>query len=167
MFQTFLSSITTFFIQVPQPETASIDIEHQPVQPPSQPQFPSQLEPVVQNHQQWQNAIVGFCFSYALGVSLQSVSPSPPDHRLPLPTVLLSFLVLLVFIFILLAFFIHPKCIMISQALQKAALLLAATAFCHALSIPFSTEIKCAVRPLFFLSLLGAMIFTYLNIKKA
>ncbi|KAK8596175.1 hypothetical protein V6N13_000821 [Hibiscus sabdariffa] len=125
----FLSSITAFFIQVPQPETASNDIEHQPVQPPSQAQLPSQLEPVVRNHQQWQNAILGFCFSYALGVSLQFVSPGRPDHRLPLPTVLLSFLVLLVFIFILLAFFIHPKCTMISQALQKAALLLAATAF--------------------------------------
>ncbi|KAK8596176.1 hypothetical protein V6N13_000822 [Hibiscus sabdariffa] len=120
------------FHQVPQPETAGIDIEHQLVQPPSQPQFPSQLEPVVQNHQQWQNAIVGFCFSYALGVSLQFVIPGRSDHWLPLPRVSLSFIVLLVFIFILLAFFIHPKCTMISQALQKAALLLAR---CHDLLV--------------------------------
>ncbi|KAK8990255.1 hypothetical protein V6N11_008961 [Hibiscus sabdariffa] len=133
-----LSSITSFFIQVPQPETACIDIEHQPVQPPSQPQSPSQLEPTVAKCN---------C-GILLFICTRCIPP-------------------ILFIFILLAFFIHPKCIMILQALQKAALLLAATAFCHALSIPFSTEIKCAVWALFFLSLLGAMIFTYLNIKKA
>ncbi|KAK8683390.1 hypothetical protein V6N13_039451 [Hibiscus sabdariffa] len=171
IFQTFFSSISAIFIQVPppSPETASIDIESQPVWPPSQPQLHSQLEASldVQNHQQWKSGVVAFCFSYALGVSLQFASPDQTDHRLPFPMVLLSFLVLLTFVSTLVAPVVHPKCPMISQALQKVALVLAAAAFCHTLSIPFSIELKCAVWALFFLSLLLAVIFTYLNVKKA
>ncbi|KAK8676941.1 hypothetical protein V6N13_142499 [Hibiscus sabdariffa] len=148
MFHTFLALIAAFVIrlcpalhqQITQ-ATATTNIEDQPVRPPSpQPQSPSQLEPLlaVQDHPQWQEAVIGFCFSYALGVSLQHMS----DHRLPSPSVLLSFLVLLTFIFILAAFFIHPKCTTTSKALQKVGLLLAAAAFCHALSIPLSFELK-------------------------
>ncbi|KAL4298072.1 hypothetical protein GQ457_12G027820 [Hibiscus cannabinus] len=143
----------------PQPETASIDIESQPVWPPSQPQLHSQLEASldVQNHQQWKSAVVAFCFSYALGVSLQFTSLDQTDHRLPFSMVLLSFLVLLTFISILVAPFVHPKCPMILQALQKVALVLAAAAFCHTLSIPFSIELKCALSVLI---LLGSVAFS-------
>ncbi|KAE8693040.1 Detected protein of unknown function [Hibiscus syriacus] len=168
---------------LPGPTTTSVDIEHQQVwlpSPPSpsplndhelrQPRFPSQLEPLpaVPNLQQWQNSVIAFCFSYALGVSLQYAGPDQSNHhQLPLPLVLLSYLVLLTFIFILVVLFIHPKSTVISQALQKVALLLAAAALCQTLSIPFSFELKCAIWALFFLSLLLAMIITYLNTIKA
>ncbi|KAL4295525.1 hypothetical protein GQ457_12G027810 [Hibiscus cannabinus] len=194
--RTFLASAAAFFIRVyhglhqqrsqqeePRPATTGIDIEHQPVWLPSPPSpsplndhesrppgFPSRLEPLpaVPNPQQWQNSVIAFCFSYALGVSLQYASPDQSNHQqLPFPLVLLSFLVLLTFIFILVALFIHPKSTVISQALQKVALLLSAAALCQTLSIPFSFELKCAIWAMFSLSLLLAVIFTYLNTNKA
>ncbi|XWS52924.1 hypothetical protein CRYUN_Cryun11dG0114500 [Craigia yunnanensis] len=175
----------------PQPATSTIDIESpqpQRLQSPSspspandyespQPQLPSpaptptrpfnlKLQQVLEQHLQWQNSVLAFCFSYALGVSLQFVGTDQPNHQLPFSLVLLSFLVLLTFIFILVALFIHPNCTRTSQALEKIAFLLAAAAFCHTLSIPFSFELKCAIWAVFLLSLL-IVIFAYLCLDTA
>ncbi|TYI64736.1 hypothetical protein E1A91_D09G108700v1 [Gossypium mustelinum] len=100
--KTSLSSIAAFFIphrpelyrqeeppSLPRPATAAgIDIEGQP-SASLQPQLSSQLEtlPALQNHQQWQNAVISFCFSYALGLSLQyAETPLQSNQHLPFPT---------------------------------------------------------------------------------
>ncbi|TYG53543.1 hypothetical protein ES288_D09G117700v1 [Gossypium darwinii] len=134
--------------------TAGIDVGGQPVRVPSpspQSQLSSQLETLraVQNHLQWQNAVIEFCFSYALGVSLQYATPLQSSHELPFPMVLLSFLVLLTFILILGVFIINPYCTTTSKALQKIALILTAAAFTHTVSIPLSLELKCAIWAVF------------------
>ena len=181
---------------LPQPATSSIDIESpqpQRLQSPSspspvndyespQPQFASpaptpttrsnlklQQESFLaaQQHLQWQNSVLAFCFSYALGVALQFVRTDQSNHQLPFSLVLLSFLVLLTFIFILVAFFIHPNCTRTSQALEKIAFLLAAAAFCHTLSIPLSFELKCTIWAVFLLSWLIVMIFLHLHLNTA
>ncbi|KAB2065546.1 hypothetical protein ES319_A09G096000v1 [Gossypium barbadense] len=181
--KTFLSSIAAFFFprcpelyqqeeppSLPQPATAAgIDIEGQPSSS-LQPQLSSQLETLaaVQNHQQWQNAVISFCFSYALGVSLQyAETPHQSNQHLPFPMVLLSFLVLLTFICILGAFFIDPYCTTTSNALQKVGHLLAAAAFTHTLSIPLPFELKCTIWAVFLLPLLTAIILSYFNTKTA
>ncbi|EOY33606.1 hypothetical protein QQP08_025327 [Theobroma cacao] len=175
---------------LPQTATSSINIESpQPQRPTSSPspsndhespqaQLPSpaptpttasnlklQLESMLcsQRHLQWQNAVLAFCFSYALGVSLQFVGTDRSNHQLPFPLVLLSFLVLLTFIFIMLAYFIHSNCTRTTQAVERISLLLAAAAFCQTLSIPFPFELKCAIWAVFVLFLLIVMIFAYLN----
>ncbi|KAB2012632.1 hypothetical protein ES319_D09G103700v1 [Gossypium barbadense] len=166
--KTSLSSIAAFFIprrpelyrqeeppSLPRPATAAgIDIE--------------ETLPALQNHQQWQNAVISFCFSYALGLSLQyAETPLQSNQHLPFPTVLLSFLVLLTFTCILGAFFINPYCTTTSNALQKVGLLLAAAAFTHTLSIPLPFELKCTIWAVFLLPLLTAIILTYFNTKTA
>ncbi|KAK5846968.1 hypothetical protein PVK06_003269 [Gossypium arboreum] len=193
-FQTFLFSITATFIRfrpeflylqrlqeqppsLSQPAIiAGVDIEGQAVRMPMpmalsspQPQLPSQLHPLLalQNHQQWQNTVIAFCFSYALGVSLQYATPHQSNQHLPFPMVLLSFLVLLIFILMMGAFFINPYCTTTSNALQKVSLLLSAAAFAHTLSIPLSFELKCTIWAVFLLPFLAAIIFTYLNTKTA
>ncbi|KAK5846967.1 hypothetical protein PVK06_003268 [Gossypium arboreum] len=181
--QTFLVSIAAIFTKLcpelyqqeeppslQRPATvAGIDIERQPSPSSPQPQLSSQLHPLLalQNHQQWQNTVIAFCFSYALGVSLQYATPHQSNQHLPFPMVLLSFLVLLTFSLMLGAFFINPYCTTTSNALQKLALLLAAAAFTHTLSIPLSFELKCAIWAVFLLPFLTAIIFTYLNTKPA
>ncbi|XVF69070.1 hypothetical protein PTKIN_Ptkin11bG0051300 [Pterospermum kingtungense] len=175
---------TSFDVETPQPQ------RHPPSPSPSvsndyespQPQFPSpaptpttppnlkQLQEsllAAQHHLQWQNSVLAFCFSYALGVSLQFMGADQSNHHLPFPLLLLSFLVLLAFIFILVAFFIHPNSTRTSQALEKLACLLAAAAFCHTLSIPFSFELKCAIWAVFLLSLFIVMIFAHFYLKTA
>ncbi|KAB2065547.1 hypothetical protein ES319_A09G096100v1, partial [Gossypium barbadense] len=139
--------------QPQQATAAGIDVEGQPVRVPSpsaQSQLSSQLETLrVQNHLQWQNAVIEFCFSYALGVSLQYATPLQSSHELPFPMVLLSFRVLLTFILILGGFIINSYCTTTSKALQKIALILAAAAFTHTVSIPLSLELKCAIWAVF------------------
>ncbi|XWS28637.1 hypothetical protein CRYUN_Cryun25bG0088100 [Craigia yunnanensis] len=175
---------------MPQPSTSSIDIESpQPQRLPSpsspapsneSPQSPAPTPTTssslkllqgslftAQQHLQWQNSVLAFCFSYALAVFLQFVGTDQSNHQLPFSLVFLSFLVVLTFLFILIAFFIHPNCIRTSQALEKIAFLLAAAAFCQSLSIPFSFELKCTIWAVFLLSLLIVMIFVHLHLNTA
>ncbi|XVF05261.1 hypothetical protein REPUB_Repub05bG0156500 [Reevesia pubescens] len=160
----------------PSPSSPSLSYESPQSQlpsPASAPTTPSNLKPqqesllACQQHLQWQNAVLAFCFSYALSVSLQFVGTDQSNHQLHFNLVLLSFLVLLTFTLILVAFFIHPNCTRASQALEKVAFLFAAAAFCLTLSIPFSFELKCAIWAVFLLSLLILIIFKFLNHKTA
>ncbi|XVF69069.1 hypothetical protein PTKIN_Ptkin11bG0051200 [Pterospermum kingtungense] len=175
---------SSFDIETPQPQrnppspspSVSNDSESQQPQLPSPaptPTTPPNLKQLqesllaAQQYLQWQNSVLAFCFSYALGVSLQFMGADQSNHHLPFPFLLLSFLVLLAFIFILVAFFIHPNSTRTSQALEKLACLLAAAAFCHTLSIPFSFELKCTIWAVFLLSLFIVMIFAHLYLKTA
>ncbi|XVF19800.1 hypothetical protein REPUB_Repub11eG0142200 [Reevesia pubescens] len=157
--KTFVASIVAFFIRV----CPELDQQR------SQPEQPQRLQRessllAAEQQLQWLNAVLAFCFSYALGVSLQFVGTNQFNHhQLPFSFALLSFLVLLTFTFFLVAFFIHPNCTRTSQALKKVAFLLGSASFCHTLSIPFSFELKCAFWAVFLLSLLIIMIFKFLN----
>ncbi|WRX20273.1 hypothetical protein QQP08_012760 [Theobroma cacao] len=107
-----------------------------------------------QPHLQWQSAILTFCFTFALGFSLQfSQTDQSKDKEPPFSFVLLSFAVLLIFVILLVALFISQNHARTSQVLEKVALLLAAAAFCHATAIPFPLNLKFATWTLFSVSL--------------
>ncbi|XVF05263.1 hypothetical protein REPUB_Repub05bG0156700 [Reevesia pubescens] len=133
---------------------------------PTTPFNLEQLESILaaQQHQQWKNSVLTFCFQYALAVSLQYAQTD--DHQANKPNssfVLLSFLVLVTFNLILVALFISPSCTKTSEVLEKVAFLVASAAFCQATAIPFRFEFKCVVLAVFLLSLLLITIFKYLN----
>ncbi|XVF69068.1 hypothetical protein PTKIN_Ptkin11bG0051100 [Pterospermum kingtungense] len=120
------------------PSTNYLDESPQPQQPPTPLSNVIEPEPILvaQQHLQWKNSVLSFCFSYALAVSLQfTQTDNQPDH-LDSSFVLLSFLVLLTFNLILVASFISPSCTKTSEILEKVAFLVAAAAFCLATAIP-------------------------------
>ncbi|XWS27195.1 hypothetical protein CRYUN_Cryun26dG0094100 [Craigia yunnanensis] len=166
---------STFNIELLQPTSTnqpeSSQQESQP--PPPTPTTPfnlKQLESTLaaQQHLQWKNAVLSFCFSYALAVV--SLQYAQTDHQANHPNssfFLLSFLVLLTFNLILVALFISPSRTKNSEVLEKVSFLVAAAAFCHATAIPFPFELKWAVLALFLLSLLLITIFaTYLGVTR-
>ncbi|GMI97217.1 hypothetical protein HRI_003391000 [Hibiscus trionum] len=114
-----------------------------------------------QQHIQWKNSVLSFCFSYAIAVSIQYAQTDhrPPDSSL----VLLSFLVQLTFNLFFLALFIRPYSNKTSEMLEKVGFVVAAAAFCHAIAIPFPFELKCAVFAVFIVFLLLLATFMYLN----
>ncbi|XVF37641.1 hypothetical protein REPUB_Repub20aG0027100 [Reevesia pubescens] len=141
-----------------------------PPQLPSSPSFNLESEPnnllAAQQHLQWQNAILQFCFTFALGLISLQFSQTVESKELPTSFALLSFAVLLTFVLLLVAFFINQRHATTSIMLEKVALLLAAAAFCHAITIPFPLNLKFASWTLFFFSVFVIVIckFLYGNI---
>ncbi|XVF37635.1 hypothetical protein REPUB_Repub20aG0026500 [Reevesia pubescens] len=141
-----------------------------PLPPPSSPSFSLESEPInllaAQQHLQWQNAILTFCFTFALGLISLQFSQTDKSKELPTSFALLSFAILLTFFLLLVAFFINQRHATTSIKLEKVALLLAAAAFCHAITIPFPLNLKFASWTLFFFSVFVIVIckFLYGNI---
>ncbi|XWS71529.1 hypothetical protein CRYUN_Cryun03dG0145700 [Craigia yunnanensis] len=165
---------STFNIELLQQTSADQpESSQQQSQPPSEtPTTPSNLKQqesttASQRHLQWKNAVLSFCFSYALAVALQYAQTDHPANHPNSSFILLSFFVLLTFKLMLVALFISPRCTKTSAVLEKVAFLVAAAAFCHATAIPFRFELRCAVWALFLLSLLVITIFaTYLGVTR-
>ncbi|XVF05262.1 hypothetical protein REPUB_Repub05bG0156600 [Reevesia pubescens] len=158
---------STFHIEMFQPPSPRDQLDSSPLRTPTTtPSNQEQLECILaaQQHLQWKNSVLTFCFSYALAVFLQYAQTD--DHQANQPNssfVLLSFLVLVTFNLILVALFISPSCTKTSEVLEKVAFLVASAAFCQATAIPFRFEFKCVVLAVFLLSLLLITIFKYLN----
>ncbi|GLT58242.1 hypothetical protein SLA2020_311530 [Shorea laevis] len=82
---------------------------------------------VAQQNLQWQNAILAFCFTSAIQISLQfAKSQSKP----PLPFSLVSLAILLTFALILIAKMIRRELTKVSQVLENVAFLIATATFC-------------------------------------
>ncbi|OMO71112.1 hypothetical protein COLO4_28373 [Corchorus olitorius] len=89
---------------------------------------------VAQQHQQWQGAILGLCFNYAVTISLQFPKTNQ-SKELSAPFVGLSFLVLLIFCLLSVALFIRQYHARVSQVMEKVATLLVAAAFYYAIVV--------------------------------
>ncbi|WRX32841.1 hypothetical protein QQP08_026187 [Theobroma cacao] len=162
------STFNNYLLQPPSPTNQQQSSQQRSHPPPPTPTTPSdlkQLESILaaQQHLQWINSVLSFCFSYALAISLQYAQTDHQSNQLGSSFVLLSFLVLVTFFLILVALFISPSCTKTSQLLEKVAFLVAAAAFCYTTAIPYPFELKCAVLAVFLLSLLLITISEYLN----
>ncbi|OMO98112.1 hypothetical protein CCACVL1_04335 [Corchorus capsularis] len=152
----------------PSPPPPSNDNESQQDQSPSAAPtwtIPANLKvqleatAAAQEHGQWRNAVLTFCYTYALQM-IQFMGTDDHHSNHHSLVVALSVLVLVVFTLLLVALFVHQiSSSRISQALEKVAILLSAAAFCLSLSIPFSFELRCAVWAVFLLALLIIIIF--------
>ncbi|XVF68761.1 hypothetical protein PTKIN_Ptkin11bG0027200 [Pterospermum kingtungense] len=140
----------------PPPSPSAVDAESLPSLPPQPPRSPCSFNMdsellhllAAQHHQQWQNAILTFCFTFALGISLQ-FPKADKSKKVPTSFVLLSFAVLLTFALHLVALFISQKHAETSKLLEKTTLLLAAAAFCHAITIPLPLNLICRLDSVF------------------
>ncbi|KAL4269560.1 hypothetical protein GQ457_09G022260 [Hibiscus cannabinus] len=158
-FKEFLSLFSAFFIQLPpsshpstsppSPPSATAEGGMPPSLPPFPPPPPSSEEVVNllaahQNQQIWRNAILSFCFSFALGLSLQ-FPQAGESKSLPTSLALLSFAVLVTFCLHFVALFVGGKHATTSIVMETIALFAAAAAFSHAIAIPFPLNLKYAV----------------------
>ncbi|KAB2012631.1 hypothetical protein ES319_D09G103600v1 [Gossypium barbadense] len=144
--------------------------------PPHTPRLPQQqsLPPppshrkiaAAQQHLQWINAVLSFCFSYPI-IMLQFQYAQTNQNQSNVSLIVLSFLVLFTFNLFLLALFIKPISTRTSETLEKVGVLVAAAAFCHTIAIPFPLELKCVVFAVFILFLLLLTAFIYFSGKGA
>ncbi|KAH1090954.1 hypothetical protein J1N35_018211 [Gossypium stocksii] len=162
LFLLLLTAFTYFNdFQSPPPHTPPLP-QHQPLPP-----TPSDWKlAAAQQHLQWINAALSFCFSYPITV-LQFQYAQTNQNQPNISMVVLSFLVLLTFKLFLLALFIKLIFTQTSETLEKVGVLVAAAAFCHAITIPFPLELKCVVYAVFILFLLLLTAFIYFNGKGA
>ncbi|KAK8601701.1 hypothetical protein V6N13_058615 [Hibiscus sabdariffa] len=153
----------------PQPTSSTFSRQQSqslPLQPSNlKVKLPESSAAQAQQHIQWKNSVLSFCFSYATAVSLQYAQTNhcQPSIQSNPSLVLLSFLVLLTFSLFLLALFIRPYSNKTSETLEKLGFLVAAAAFCHAIAMPFPLELKCAVFAVVIFFLLLLTTFIYLN----
>ncbi|KAK8336257.1 hypothetical protein V6Z11_A09G109900 [Gossypium hirsutum] len=145
-----------------QPDSPSHTLNHSEFQspPPQTPRLPQQqsLPPTpshwklaaAQQHLQWINAVLSFCFLYPV-IMLQFQYAQTDQNQFNASLIVLSFLVLLFLIFSYWLF----------------GVLVAVAAFCHTVEIPFPLELKCVVFAVFILFLLLLTAFIYFNGKGA
>ncbi|GKV36265.1 hypothetical protein SLEP1_g44414 [Rubroshorea leprosula] len=147
-------------LQPPLPSIPNIESPQLPPRPPSSMRDDLESQQVhsyvAQQNLQWQNAILAFCFTSAIQISLQfAKSQSKP----PLPFSLVSFAILLTFALISIAKMISRELTKVSQVLENVAFLIATATFCYTTTIPFSVGFKCVVWSIFTISLLILVIY--------
>ncbi|GLT34629.1 hypothetical protein SLA2020_091350 [Shorea laevis] len=147
-------------LQPPLPSILNIESPQLPPRPPRS--MIDDLESqqvrsyVAQQNLQWQNAILAFCFTSAIQISLQFAKS---QSKLPLPFSLVSFAILLTFALILIAKMIRRELTKVSQVLENVAFLIATATFCYTTTIPFSAGFKCVIWSIFTISLLILVIY--------
>ncbi|GLT91631.1 hypothetical protein SLE2022_095080 [Rubroshorea leprosula] len=147
-------------LQPPLPSIPNLESPQLPPQPP--PSMIDDLESqhirsdVAQQNLQWQNAILAFCFTTAIEISLQFAKS---QSKLSLPFSLVSLAILLTFALLLIAKMIRRELTKVSQVLEKVAFLIATATFCYTTTIPFSVGFKCVIWSIFTISLLILVIY--------
>ncbi|XVF29447.1 hypothetical protein REPUB_Repub15cG0121900 [Reevesia pubescens] len=148
------------------PSPSVADAESLPSSSPTSPPFNQEAHLLnlltTQQHLQWQNAILTFCFTFAVGLISLQFSRTDKLNELPPSFALLSFAILLTFVLLLVAFFISQKHTTTSTMLEKVAMFLAAAAFYHAFTIPLPVNLKLVAWTLFFISLFVIVICKFL-----
>ncbi|GLT34626.1 hypothetical protein SLA2020_091330 [Shorea laevis] len=147
----------------PSPPSSPNQESRQPIpqQPPLimvDPESQQFISNAAQQNLQWQNAILSFCFTSALEISLQFAKT---QSKLPLSFSLVAFAVLITFAFLLLAKFISREHTKVSRVLEKVAFLIAAATFCYTTTIPFPVGFKFVIWSIFSISLLILVICKY------
>ncbi|KAJ0035883.1 hypothetical protein Pint_25847 [Pistacia integerrima] len=114
------------------PSSSSTDIESQAAVVPQQ------------NHNpllhQWGNILMAFCFTSALEIAILSAQI---QSQLPVSFHILSFAILLIFLFLLVSSFIGHHFKTINQVLELVSVILFATTFVFTIAIPFRLSLKC------------------------
>ncbi|GLT91630.1 hypothetical protein SLE2022_095070 [Rubroshorea leprosula] len=149
-------------LQPPPPSSPNLESPQPIPQQPSftmvDPESQQSISNVAQQNLQWQNAILSFCFTSALEISLQFAKS---QSKLPLSFSLVSCAILITFAFLLLAKFISREHTKVSRVLEKVAFLIAAATFCYTTTIPFPMAFKFVIWSIFSLSLLILVIYKY------
>ncbi|KAK2654287.1 hypothetical protein Ddye_014143 [Dipteronia dyeriana] len=154
-----VEKLSTYFSQ--------ISLGHQPPTPPPSSSSPpidieSQLvssTPVSQSLLQWKNLAISFCFAAPLEMALLFAQTK---SQLSISFHLLSFLVLLTFLFLFVSNFIAHKWAGTAQVLEEIAVLLVPTAVVVTVTIPFPLIMKCVTWALYAISLTVILFALYL-----
>ncbi|KAK2654281.1 hypothetical protein Ddye_014137 [Dipteronia dyeriana] len=161
-----LSSVKNLSDYFPQ-----ISLGHQPpTPPPSSSSPPFDIEsplvsstPVSRSMLQWKSLAISFCFAAPLEMALLFAQTK---SQLSISFHLLSFLVLLTFLFLFVSNFIAHKWVGTAQVLEKIAVLLVATAVVVTVTIPFPLILKCVTWALYAISLIVILIARWISINK-
>ncbi|KAL5851257.1 hypothetical protein ACOSQ3_006375 [Xanthoceras sorbifolium] len=126
------------------------------INPESQLVLTPVLDPENQNQilLQWKNIAMGFCFTAALEISLFFAQNK---FQLSISFHLLSFAILLIFIFLFVSNFIAHKFPTTAQFMEKIAVFLAATVFVFTITIPFPPSLKCVIWALYVVSFIAVL----------
>ncbi|EXB76393.1 hypothetical protein L484_005327 [Morus notabilis] len=113
----------------------------------------------------WAMIVIGFCMESAVDIALQTPQnhiDQNINHDQNFSSFhLLSMLILFTFAALFVAIFMRHKFRITAQVLEGVGLLLAVSAFCYAVSIPFPHELKCITWSTFGISLLAVLICKY------
>lgn len=112
---------------------------------------------------EWQNVIMAFCFSSALQIAILSAETK---KELSPSFCVLSFAIFLTFLFLFVSKLIAHKFAAASQALEKAAIVVAATTLVLATTIPYvanSAKLKYAAWALYAFSLLTIFVCNFID----
>ncbi|PON84364.1 hypothetical protein TorRG33x02_198240 [Trema orientale] len=110
----------------------------------------------------WTMMVIGFCMESAIDIALQSVQSRNHDDGSSSAFHFLSLLILFTFAALFVAKFIsRSKFPMAAKVVEGFGLLLAALAFCYAVSIPFPYALKCTTWATFVICLLVILICKY------
>ncbi|KAJ0035886.1 hypothetical protein Pint_25848 [Pistacia integerrima] len=118
--------------QTPSSSPSTIDLESQEILSPQHNgnQF----------LQQWRNVVMTFCFTSALEIALLFAQI---QSQLPVSFHILSFLIFLIFLFLIVANIIGHDFTTISQVLELVSVILVATTVVFTIAIPFPLSLKC------------------------
>ena len=117
---------------------------------------------------EWQNVIMAFCFSSSVEIAILFAET---NSELSPSFYVLSFAILLTFLFLFVSKLIAQKFAVASQVLEKAAIIVAATALVLVTTIPYSSnKLKYAAWVLYAASLLTIFICNFkdeiVNLKR-
>ncbi|XVF38283.1 hypothetical protein REPUB_Repub20aG0087400 [Reevesia pubescens] len=96
----------------------------------------------LQQDLQWQNAILTFCFTLAIEVSLHQQQSSQTNHESNYSSIFISFAILSTIVLLLVIKLMDGRFTKILQPLEKVAILIATAAFCYIIVIPFPNGLK-------------------------
>ncbi|GLT58249.1 hypothetical protein SLA2020_311570 [Shorea laevis] len=144
------------------PTSHSITINHQSQQLLAESLIAASL--TRQRDQQWESAIISFCFTSAIEISLYKFQ-QPESNELPFPILLLSCANLFTFALLVVAKLISDddRLTTISKALQQATIILAFAQLCYTVAIPFTLILKCTVWAIFAISIIVVIIWKYFH----
>ncbi len=134
------------------PPSQTTDPESQPVTPVVARQN------IERRNLEWQDIIMGFCFTSALGIALQSMQT---PCQLPPSFHLLSLAVVFTFSALFVAKFISSKFPVPAQAVEKVAVFFMTTAFFHAIAIPLPLHLKFSTWAIYVVSLLVVFVCSF------
>ncbi|GLT34628.1 hypothetical protein SLA2020_091340 [Shorea laevis] len=147
-------------LQPPLRTIPNIESPQSPPQPPPSTldNLESQLviSDVAQQNLQWENAILAFCFTSTIEISLQFAKS---QSKLSPPVSLVSFAILLTFALLSIAKMVSRKLTKVSRVLENVAFLIATATFCYTTTIPFPVSFKFVIWSIFAVSLLILVIY--------
>ncbi|GLT58269.1 hypothetical protein SLA2020_311760 [Shorea laevis] len=143
------------------PTSHSITVNHQSQQLPAESLIAASL--TRQRDQQWESAIISFCLTSAIEISLYKFQQTE-SSELPFPILLLSCANLFTFALLVVAKLISDNSLTTtSKALQQVTIILAFAQLCYTVAIPFTLILKCTVWAIFAITIIVVFIWKYFH----